>query len=147
MSLWKFFFTVEGRLNRKGFWQGVVSCLLILFLVANVFPVESWFLKNTTAIIALFFLVFVGYCFSVIVIKRLHDRNRSGMAMSMIILPVLCYFVSGYSNGFLSWALGRFLPLFFIMLFILDWGVFKGIDKNNKYGKQGLSMDWRKIKG
>lgn len=145
MSWFQLLCSTQGRLNRQGFWQGISFCLLLLFILANALPLERWFQQTSTAVLASSLLLVIFLFIACIVIKRLHDRGRTGKTVFIVILPILCYFIAGYSDGLMAWALGRFLPLFFLMLFILDWGVFKGQPDQNIYGDTGQALDWRRL--
>lgn len=139
MSWFKLLFSFNGRLNRKGFWQGLGICFLSLLLLANVLPIPQWFEQTSTALLALALLLLVLFCSAAVIVKRLHDRGRSGLSVLLLIFPVLCYFAADYSQGMMAWALGSFLPLFFAILFLLDWGVFCGEASANQYGERGLA--------
>ncbi|KGQ70592.1 hypothetical protein OA57_05485 [Chelonobacter oris] len=140
MSWAQLLFSFNGRLNRKGFWQGFAICFIVLLLLANLLPLQQWFQQTATALLASALLLLVGFCLLSVIVKRLHDRGRSAMAVSMLILPILCYFAANYSEGMMAWALGSFLPLFFAVLLLLDWGVFRGEDGVNRYGAYGLAL-------
>lgn len=140
MSWLQLLFSFKGRLNRKGFWQGFGICFTVLLLLANLLPLEQMFQQTSTALLASLPLLCVLWCLSAVVIKRLHDRGRSGGAVFITIFPILCYFAAAYSEGMMAWALGRFLPLFFAVLLVLDWGVFRGEAQPNRYGERGLAL-------
>ncbi|MBV7388618.1 DUF805 domain-containing protein [Pasteurellaceae bacterium TAE3-ERU1] len=143
MTLWQLLFSFRGRLNRTGFWQGVGICALALLLIANILPLPALFAQTHTALLASLMLALIIYCFCAVVVKRLHDRNRSGWAVLMLALPILGYVLSQHSQGAMAWALGRFFPLFFVMLFVLDWGVFLGKNEPNRFGARGVSLKWK----
>lgn len=140
MSFIQLFFSFQGRLNRKGFWQGFGICFAVLMLIANLLPIQQWFQQTATALLASALLLLVAWCLLAVVVKRLHDRGRSGGAVLIISFPILCYLIADYSSGMMAWALGGFLPLFFATLLLLDWGVFRGQAEANRYGEQGLSL-------
>ncbi|MDG6895087.1 DUF805 domain-containing protein [Volucribacter amazonae] len=139
MNWYQALFLFKGRLNRQGFWQGIAVALVLLFALATLFPMQQLFQQSHTAFIPLLGLILVSWIILAVCAKRLHDRGRSAWALMMLFLPVLCYF-SAPDSGLMAWALGRFMPIFITTLLLLDWGVFKGIDKANQYGEQGLSI-------
>ncbi|TNG91427.1 DUF805 domain-containing protein [Pasteurellaceae bacterium USgator11] len=143
MSLWSLLFSFKGRLNRKGFWQGFGICFAVLLLLANLLPMQQLFQQTATALLASALLLLVLYCLVAVVVKRLHDRGRSGTAVFIVVFPLLCYFVAAYSDGMMAWALGRFMPLFFGTLLLLDWGVFRGQAEANRYGERGLALQFK----
>ncbi|MGR6980497.1 DUF805 domain-containing protein [Testudinibacter sp. P27/CKL/0425] len=140
MSWQQLLFSFNGRLNRKGFWQGFGICFVSLLLAANVLPIRQLFQHTATALLASAFLLLVAWCALAVVVKRLHDRGRSGGAALILIFPILCYVIADYSEGIMAWALGSFLPLFFTLLLLLDWGVFVGEANVNRYGERGLAL-------
>lgn len=132
----KLLFSFHGRLNRQGFWIGVGINFAFLFVLVN-------FLLNLTAYsaISLLPLLFSLYSLSAIIVKRLHDRNRSGKALCMALVPALCYVSSFYAaNPVMAQLLGRALPIFILTTLVLEWGVFKGTNGSNAYGERGLSL-------
>lgn len=80
-------FSFRGRASRPYFW--LVGVLGIYMLVATVHLIDWKFDipdSNTPA----FFLVLPGlWCFFVTAVKRLHDRNRSGWALLIGMIPFL----------------------------------------------------------
>lgn len=144
MDIWQLLFSTHGRLNRLGFWQGIGICVVVLFLLVLLLPMDILLADPKTALYASMPLVFISYSLICIIIKRLHDRGRSGSAATLLIFPILCYLVSPYSEGVIGWFLGHFFPLFFITLFVLDWGVFIGNSDSNRFGKCGMSLTWKK---
>lgn len=139
MKWYQALFSFKGRLNRQGFWQGISVALILLFGLATLFPMQQLFQQSHTAFIPLLGLVLVSWIIFAVCVKRLHDRGRSAWGLIMLFLPILCYFTAP-NIGFMAWALGRFMPIFITTLLLLDWGIFKGIDKPNQYGKYGQSI-------
>ncbi|PJG86092.1 DUF805 domain-containing protein [Conservatibacter flavescens] len=141
MIWYKGLFSFKGRLNRQGFWIGIVSVLLWLFFFANVFPIQQNIEQSQIILLLSVLGLAVWVCLAV-VIKRLHDRGRSGWGAFMLILPILCYISSPQDDSFLAWALSRLLPLFIITLLLLDLGIFKGQTQANVYGEKGVSISF-----
>ncbi|VEI46980.1 Predicted membrane protein [Actinobacillus equuli] len=81
-------------------------------------------------------LVLAVYSLSAVIIKRLHDRNRSGKAVIMAFVPVVCYGVSLSAQGTMQWLLGMMMPMFIGTMLLLEWGVFKGNPQANQYGER-----------
>lgn len=135
MIWYKALFSFQGRLNRQGFWIGFAINFIFLFIVAN-------FWLNSTAfnLISLLPLALSIYSLSAVIIKRLHDRNRSGKAVIMAFVPVVCYGVSLSAQGTMAWLLGMMMPMFIGTMLLLEWGVFRGNPQVNRYGEQGLSV-------
>lgn len=135
MPWYNLLFSFQGRLNRKGFWIGFGVNFIFLFIFAN-------FILNPTAFtwVSVLPLLLSAYSLSAVIIKRLHDRNRSGKALAMVLVPILCHFASLGTQGTMAWLLGILMPLFIGMILLLEWGVFAGNPEPNAYGKQGLSI-------
>lgn len=139
MAWYHALFSFQGRLNRQGFWAGFGINFLFLFLFAN-------FVRNPTAFswISVLPLLISGYSLSAVIVKRLHDRNRSGKALLIVLVPLICYATSLGATGTMAWLLGIFMPLFIGTMLLLEWGVFAGVPCENRYGKQGLSMKFKR---
>lgn len=140
MAWYNALFSFQGRLNRKGFWAGFGINFLFLFLFAN-------FVLNPTAYswISVLPLLLSAYSLSAVIVKRLHDRNRSGKALLMVLVPLICYGVSLGASGTIAWLLGIFMPLFIGTMLVLEWGVFAGMPEPNRYGKKGLPIRFRAV--
>lgn len=128
-------FSFKGRLNRQGFWAGLLINFIFLFVCVN-------FLLNLTAynLLNLIPMVISGYSLSAIIVKRLHDRNRSGGAIFILFVPILCYGTSLISEGSMQWILGLVIPLFVCTILFMEWGLFQSYPKPNKYGEKGLNI-------
>lgn len=140
MNWYQLLFLFKGRLNRKGFWQGIGIAFALLFILASLFPMQQLLSQKHTALFPLLGLGIVFWIFVAVAIKRLHDRGRSGWAVLMAFLPILCYVVAPPTGSFMNWALARFLPIFITTLLFLDWGIFKGKCEPNKFGEKGQSL-------
>ncbi|QLB18324.1 DUF805 domain-containing protein [Mannheimia granulomatis] len=130
-------FGFSGRLNRQGFWIGFIINFIFLFIsVLWINPISQLFFSFLPLWIACFSL-------SALIIKRLHDRNRSGKALLMVFVPIICYIASDYSQGLMKMLLGNVMPAFIGMILFLEWGVFAGDPNPNQYGERGLSFKLR----
>lgn len=138
MNLLNLLFSFTGRLNRQGFWIGFAVNFVFLFVFVN-------FFLNPTAWngLSLVPLLLSAYSLSAVIVKRLHDRNRSGKAALMALVPFICYGASLGSQGTMQLLLGSVMPAFIGMMLLLEWGVFAGNPEQNQYGKQGLSLKLR----
>ncbi|MBR0573392.1 MULTISPECIES: DUF805 domain-containing protein [Pasteurellaceae] len=138
MIWYKALFSFQGRLNRKGFWIGVGLNFLFLLIMANfIIEIET---LTTLTVLPLFVSM---YSFIAIIIKRLHDRNRSAKALFILVVPILCYFTSFGAQGKMAWALGVVMPVFISTTLLLEWGCFKSFPDANEYGEQGLSITFK----
>ena len=134
----KALFSFHGRLNRTGFWIGFGINFAFLFIFAN-------FILNPTAFswISVIPLTLSAYSLSAVIVKRLHDRNRSGKALLMVGVPILCYLASLAAQGTMAWLLGIMMPVFIGTILLMEWGVFAGNPEANQYGEKGLSVRFR----
>ncbi|MFC0322862.1 DUF805 domain-containing protein [Gallibacterium melopsittaci] len=137
-------FSLKGRLNRQGFWIGTGLCVALLFIIANLVPIRSLFQQTTTALLAVIPLIFVGYCWLAIIIKRLHDRGRSGKAITILLVPLCCVLIAPYSQGIMQLILGRYFPIFILAILLMEWGVFIGQNSENRYGIKGETITFKK---
>ncbi|MGX2973509.1 DUF805 domain-containing protein [Ursidibacter arcticus] len=131
-------FSFQGRLNRQGFWIGFGINFAFLFIFAN-------FILNPTAFswISILPLLLSAYSLAAVITKRLHDRNRSGKALLMVLVPILCYLCSLGTDGTMAWLLGIFMPVFIGTMLLLEWGVFAGNPEANQYGNKGQSVRFK----
>ncbi|AUI66258.1 MULTISPECIES: DUF805 domain-containing protein [Glaesserella] len=134
----KALFSFDGRLNRKGFWIGFGINFAFLFIFAN-------FFLNPTAFnwISVMPLTVSFYSLAAVIVKRLHDRNRSGKALLMVLVPILCYVASLGSQGTMAFLLGTLMPVFISTVLLMEWGVFAGNPDANGYGEKGLSIKFK----
>jgi len=121
-----------GRIGRKNFWLGSIVYVVIYFLLLfipstlrNLLPTSN----TTDAILILpsFLLILFGlFLWLSLIVRRLHDSNKSGFYAFCIVIPVLGYI---------------------ILLYFL---IVKGDEKSNNYGvlnkKTPLLNDIFKIK-
>lgn len=128
-------FSFKGRLNRQGFWVGLLINFIFLFVCVN-------FLLNFTTYskLNLIPMAIVLYSVSTIIVKRLHDRNRSGKAIFILFIPILCYVTSLISGGSMQWILGLVIPLFVCTILFMEWGLFQSYPLPNEYGEKGLNI-------
>lgn len=128
-------FRFQGRLNRQGFWIGIAVNFGFLFAIAN-------FFANLTAFKPILYLPFAISLYSLlaIVVKRLHDRNRSGKNALILLVPILCYLMSLSATGTMAWLLGLLMPMLVSTIIFLEWGFFASYPEANQYGEKGLSL-------
>ncbi|AKO30443.1 hypothetical protein A6046_04535 [[Haemophilus] ducreyi] len=132
MIWYKALFSFNGRLNRQGFWIGFGINFIFLFIIANFGPKETAF--SLTMVLP---LLLASYSCVAVIIKRLHDRNRSARAILMMFIPLICYGVSLATQGTMAWLLGVMMPMFIGTMLLLEWGVFKSYPQANQYGEKG----------
>lgn len=142
MIWYKGLFSFQGRLNRQGFWTGIAINFAFLFILVN-------FLPNPTAFNAIMLLPLAISLYSclAIIVKRLHDRNRSGKNAFILCVPIACYLMAQSTTGDIAWLLGLLMPMLICTIVFLEWGFFRSYPQANQYGEQGLPFIFKeKIK-
>ena len=139
MTLQQWLFSFKGRIGRRDFWVWIVLWLvamaLLFILVAN---------GILDAQTAAFMLVCLLWPTSAVVVKRLHDRSKSGLwALFMIVAWMLLAGNWAVLGGIWQWVVGRFVPTAIIVMLLLDLGAFVGTPGENKYGKDTLDVKYR----
>ncbi|EGS32643.1 MULTISPECIES: DUF805 domain-containing protein [Megasphaera] len=133
-SLTDRFFSPRGRMSRKAFAASSIIGWIVMIIWGSILMNRLWdsFLHGMTGLmlptgrtfftvsyceITLLFAIFIGFCVmqSMFVIRRLHDRNKSGWHCIIMYLPYI---------GILFWV---------YLLFA------KGTKGNNKYGPDPLT--------
>lgn len=137
-------FSFKGRLNRQGFWIGSGICAITLFVSANLIPIEGILQKTLSSVFAILPLLLIIYCWLAIIVKRLHDRGRSAAALTILLVPLCCLMIAPYSQGFMQFLLGTFLPIFILAMLLMEWGVFLGQPQENRYGTKGETITFKK---
>ena len=144
------FTKITGRVGRGGFWLGlivlaVVGSSLALPAVPSIFddnPLvalrENW---NRLGLYGAVLTIALLYPLMALVIKRLHDRGKSGWRAALLWVPALVQIVSplvgqGWLIDRLTWGYNL---LFAQMLavgvgFFIELGFYSGTRGANKYG-------------
>lgn len=143
MTLQQLALSFQGRIGRRDFWVGFVVCiaLFITIFIINevVYPLPTIFI----GILSLFIL----YPLCAIFTKRLHDRNKRGSWLFLLLLAVMLSLADTSALApFWQWAMGRFLPSFIAMIIFLDCGVFIGTQGANYFGGVAQSVDYRRLR-
>ncbi|MBD0846480.1 DUF805 domain-containing protein [Pectobacterium versatile] len=140
MTLQQWCFSFKGRVGRRDFWVWMaiwVALMAVLFTLSG----QSWLDTQSTA----FGLVVLLWPTSAIMVKRLHDRNKSGWWA--LLLVVAWMLVSGNWTMFSSiwqWGIGRFLPILIVVMTLLDCGVFLGTKGENRFGAAAEPFRFRR---
>jgi uncharacterized membrane protein YhaH (DUF805 family) len=139
MTIQQWLFSFKGRIGRRDFWVWIglwIAAMLILFSVAG----KGWLNLQTAA----FALVCLLWPTSAVVVKRLHDRGRSGLwALLVIVAWMLLAGNWVMFSGIWQWAVGRLIPTVMLVLIIVDLGAFLGTQGGNKYGKETVDVKYR----
>ncbi|WP_336282181.1 DUF805 domain-containing protein [Cronobacter dublinensis] len=131
MTLQQWLFSFKGRIGRRDFWAWMALWVALMILL---FTLTGNDLLNTQT--AAFMLVCLLWPTAAVVVKRLHDRGKSGAWM----LLAGNWAVLG---GVWQWAVGRFIPTLIMVMMVLDLGAFLGTQGENKYGKDTGEVKYR----
>ncbi|EPN9527339.1 DUF805 domain-containing protein [Cronobacter malonaticus] len=138
MTLQQWLFSFKGRIGRRDFWVWMalwVASMIILFTLTG-----NDLLNTQTAA---FMLVCLLWPTAAVVVKRLHDRGKSGAwALLMILAWMLLAGNWAVLGGVWQWAVGRFIPTLIMVMMVLDLGAFLGTQGENKYGKDTLDVKY-----
>lgn len=116
---WKYlFFSYEGRINRAKFWASVI----VLFVGAAIAAVIDNLLGTTIADLPygyVYFIYGIAILYSVFAVyaKRWHDRDKSGW-----------------------WSLIGFVPIIGAIWLLVELGILKGTDGQNRFGPDPLGQ-------
>lgn len=139
MTLQQWCFSFKGRIGRRDFWLWMAAWLLLMtvaFTLAN---------YNLVAIKSIaFFIVALLWPTTAVLVKRLHDRNKTGW---WALLLVLAWMLAAGNWQMLApvwqWGVGRFVPTLIMVMMIIDLGVFTGNKGNNRFGPVAEPVKFR----
>ena len=139
MTLQQWLFSINGRIGRRDFWIWIgiwVLAMIVLFTLAG----GGWLNLQTAA----FALVCLLWPTASVIVKRLHDRGRSGLWALLVILAWMLL-AGNWSMlpSILPWVVGKLLPTVIFVMTIIDLGAFVGTQSENKYGKDTLEVKFR----
>ena len=139
MTIQQWLFSFKGRIGRRDFWIWIgvwIVAMLALFIFAN----NAW-LNTQTADFALVSLLWPT---AAVLVKRLHDRGRSGLWALLVILAWMLL-AGNWSMlpSMLPWVVGRLIPTIIFVMIIVDLGAFVGTQGENKYGKDTIDVKYR----
>lgn len=130
MTLQQWCFSFSGRLGRRDFWIWIgvwLVSMLVLFSAAA----EDWLALRSAA----FGIVALLWPTAAVIVKRLHDRNRSGWWLWML---AVAWLLAAGNWAMLSplwqWSLERVIPMLIGIAMLLDCGVFLGTHGKNRFG-------------
>jgi uncharacterized membrane protein YhaH (DUF805 family) len=148
MSIANLFLSLEGRISRQPFWLGMLLLAVINTGLNWIFGVP--FLPDTLPELRLRIIEFVIdaiflYPNVALTVKRLHDRNQSGMyawALVAIVVVGMVMSLSGIEDDpsrmtFLTWVLAAFI-LVIVLAFLIELGFRRGTHGPNRYGPDPL---------
>ena len=125
MTLQQWLFSIKGRIGRRDFWIWIAIWLVTM---SALFTLAGSNLLNLQT--AAFIIVCLLWPTAAVVVKRLHDRGKSGLWALLMVL---------------AWMLlaGRFVPTLIIVMMLIDLGAFVGTQGENKFGKETQDVRWK----
>jgi uncharacterized membrane protein YhaH (DUF805 family) len=143
---WKtLLFTFDGRINRAKFWLGVLFIVLLNIATVIVFAILSAAAGENSGLYIGGFVAFIPFVIATImtfaiVIKRLHDREKSGWWSLVFIVLLNVLSVAGAALG----GIGAVLSLASLAILIwalVELGCLKGTTGPNTYGPDLLPAE------
>ncbi|HGY0161169.1 TPA: DUF805 domain-containing protein [Klebsiella pneumoniae] len=127
MTLQQWLFSIKGRIGRRDFWIWIAIWLVTM---SALFTLAGSNLLNLQT--------------AAVVVKRLHDRGKSGL---WALLMVLAWMLLAGNWSMLpqvwQWGVGRFVPTLIIVMMLIDLGAFVGTQGENKFGKETQDVRWK----
>lgn len=127
MTLQQWLFSIKGRIGRRDFWIWIAIWLVTM---SALFTLAGSNLLNLQT--------------AAVVVKRLHDRGKSGLwALLMILAWMLLAGNWAMLPQVWQWGVGRFVPTLIIVMMLIDLGAFVGTQGENKFGKETQDVRWK----
>ena len=139
MGIQQWLFSFKGRIGRRDFW--IWNVIWVLAMAALFYAVSFELLASQNAAFMLVCLLWPTAC---VIVKRLHDRNKSGSWSLLFILAWML--LAGHweiLGGTWEWIVGRFVPVLIMVTMLIDLGAFIGTQGENKFGKDTLEVQFR----
>ncbi|RDT54656.1 DUF805 domain-containing protein [Phytobacter ursingii] len=139
MGIQQWLFSFKGRIGRRDFW--IWTVIWVLAMAALFYAVSFELLASQNAAFMLVCLLWPTAC---VIVKRLHDRNKSGSWSLLFILAWML--LAGHweiLGGTWEWIVGRFVPVLIMVTMLIDLGAFIGTQGENKFGKDTLEVQFR----
>ncbi|MBV4414216.1 DUF805 domain-containing protein [Enterobacteriaceae bacterium YMB-R22] len=141
MTIQQWLFSVKGRLGRRDFWIWIGLWLCAMVLLFSLAGSDTLSLQTAS-----FILVCLLWPTAAVVVKRLHDRGKSGAWALLLVLAWMLPAVNwNMLPGVWQWAVGQLLPTIIMVMMLLDLGAFVGTQGQNKYGKTTAEVRFRQF--
>lgn len=138
MTLQAWCFSWRGRLGRRDLWIWLTLWLLLMTLLFTL-AARGWMTTETAA----FCVVSLLWPCSAVIVKRLHDRNKSAYwALLLIVAWMLMAGNWDMLPASWQWVPGRFIPALIMVTMTLELGVFRGSPGENRFGKEARSVNY-----
>ncbi len=139
MGIQQWLFSFKGRIGRRDFW--IWTVIWVLAMAALFYAVSFELLASQNAAFMLVCLLWPTAC---VIVKRLHDRNKSG-SWSLLFILAWMLLAGNWEilGGTWQWVVGRFVPVLIMVTMLIDLGAFIGTQGENKFGKDTLEVQIR----
>lgn len=139
MTITHWLFSFHGRLTRRDFWiwMGIWAIgLAVVFTLAG-----GGLIPYALAGVVIFASLIPA---AAVTVKRLHDRNKPGWWV-LLIVPAWLLFAGNWDvfGGLWQWGLGRFIPTLITVMLFIDLGIFAGTQGDNRFGQPALGVTYR----
>ncbi|GAB2926034.1 DUF805 domain-containing protein [Hafnia psychrotolerans] len=106
---------------------------LVLMVGAFVFADRQWIEIKSAS----FAVVVLLWPTAAVMVKRLHDRNRSALwALFFILAWMLSAGHWDMIPALWQWVVGRLIPVILFVMLLIDCGVFAGTPGTNRFGPE-----------
>jgi uncharacterized membrane protein YhaH (DUF805 family) len=137
----QFLFSVQGRISRSQLWLKWFLPILVIYIVLGIILAAGAASGNaaTVGVVGIIFVIFALLTLwpgIAVMVKRIHDRNKSGWLVLAIYVPSILYDI-------LAPTVGRQNPATMILSlitfavaiwFFIEFGCMRGTIGENKYG-------------
>lgn len=97
-----FLFSLEGRVNRKALWLNFVVPYIVIAIIVGV--IDG--IAGTIGVLTTIYNIVLIYPYIAVLVKRCHDRNRTGWFIIIGLIPILniwflveAYFLKGTTGS------------------------------------------------
>jgi uncharacterized membrane protein YhaH (DUF805 family) len=138
MNLVNLFIGFNGRINRAKFWIVVLCSVVIILAVSGVTTAVTSSMSAALRAVLIAYIP-VTYIGVVNVIKRLHDRNKSGLWVLLFYgapaaLGLVAWLLEGGSDTSVGLLLLQLVSLIITIWALVELGCLRGTIGQNKYG-------------
>ena len=145
MNFTYLFTRLNGRINRKPYWLGIFFLAVMSIFLSFGFTLAILNPNGSIGVLAVLGLIgFLAYLASIpLVVKRLHDRNKSGhyawlIYGSSIVGSGIDSMTRNTAEMGLSSLIAALIGVGIGLWFFIELGFFRGTDGPNPYGPDPL---------
>ena len=144
-SFWQFLFSVQGRISRSQFWLKWFLPVVAIYIVLEIILVAAVASGNTATVGVIFVILLIFSLITLwpgiaVLVKRIHDRNKSGWLALALYVPLILYYIVVAAGGQQNAAA---IVLSLVVLgvgiwFFIEFGCMRGTVGANQYGADPL---------